>query len=133
MSGLGEDRVGISEWLRERVESHSRFFKLLLRPDMPVQVAFLLLGLCMIPSMGYLARVVSPRILDPHATAFDTTIKQTASAKLGLPASLNDVALIPLSLPIRLGGFGLRSLHRVSPAADWASLARCAVHLEVCT
>ena len=61
-----EDRVGISEWLREQVESHSRFFKLLLRPDMPVQVAFFLIRLCIIPSMGYLARVVSPRILDPH-------------------------------------------------------------------
>ena len=42
---------------------------------------------------------------------------------------MNDVALIPLSLPIRLGGFGLRSLHWVSPAAYWASLARAAPYI----
>ena len=123
---VGEDRTGINEWLQERVETHSRFFKLLLRPDMPVQVAFLLLRLCMIPCMGYLARVVSPRILDSHATAFDNTVMRTASEKLGLPLAPNHVALLPLTLPIRLGGFGLRSVRLVSPAAYWASLARAA-------
>ena len=75
------------------------------------------------------ARVVSPRILDPYATAFDTTVTQTASTKLGLPSSLNNVALIPLSLPIRLGGFGLRSVRMVSPAAYYASLARAAPYI----
>ena len=75
--------------------------------------------------MGYLARVVSPRILDSHATAFDNTVMRTASEKLGLPLAPNDVAL-PLTLPIRLGGFGLRSVRLVSPAAYWASLARAA-------
>ena len=126
---VGDDRAGISEWLHEQVEKHSQFFKLLLRQDMPVQVALLLLRLCMIPCMGYLARVVSPRILDPYATAFDTTVTQTASTKLGLPSSLNNVALIPLSLPIRLGGFGLRSVRMVSPAAYYASLARAAPYI----
>ena len=123
---VGDDRAGISEWLHEQVESHARFFKLLLRSDMPVQVAFLLLRLCMVPRMGYLARVVSPRILDSHSTAFDNAVMNTASARLALPPSLNDVALIPLTLPIRLGGFGLRSVRLVSPAAYWASLARAA-------
>ena len=49
---------------------------------------------------------------------------RTASEKLGLPPSLNLVALLPLSLPIRLGGFGFRSVRLASPAAYWASFAR---------
>ena len=40
---VGFDQVGMNAWLREKVDSHSQFFKLLLRPDLPVQVAFLLL------------------------------------------------------------------------------------------
>ena len=49
---------------------------------------------------------------------------RTASEKLGLPPSLDNVALLPLSLPIRLGGFGFRSVRLASPAAYWASFAR---------
>ena len=82
----------------------------------------------MVPRMGYLARVVPPRILASHAASLDNTVIRIASDKLGLP-SLDNVALLPLSLPIRLGGFGLRSVRLVSPAAYWASLARSAPHI----
>lgn len=121
---IGFDQTGISKWLSERVESHSRFFKLLLRPDLPVQVAFLLLRLCMVPCMGYLARVVPPRILATHATTFDHAVTCTASEKLGLTPPLDNAALLPLTLPVRLGGFGLRSVRLASPAAYWSSIAR---------
>ena len=84
---VGFDRARMDAWLREQVDSHSRFFKMLLRPDLPVQVAFLLLRQCLIPSMGYLARVVSPRVLESHAVSFDHTVMRTASEKLGLPPS----------------------------------------------
>ena len=60
----------------------------------------------------------------PHAKEFDNTVLRTASEKLGLPPSLDNVALLPLSLPIRLGGFGFRSVRLASPAAYWASFAR---------
>ena len=126
---VGFDQARIDAWLREKVDSHSQFFKLLLRPDLPVQVAFLLLRQCLIPSMGYLARVVSPRALASHASSFDDTVIRTASEKLGLPPSIDTAALLPLSLPIRLGGFGLRSVRLVSPAAYWASLACSAPYI----
>ena len=126
---VGFDQDGMNTWLRGQVESHSRFFKLLLRPDFPVQVAFLLLRLCMVPSMGYLARVVPPRVLATHATTFDDMVTCTASEKLGLSPSIDNAAFIPLSLPIRLGGFGLRSVRLVSPAAYWASLACSAPYI----
>ena len=123
---VGFDQVGMNAWMREKVDSHSQFFKLLLRPDLPVQVAFLLLRQCLIPSMGYLARVVSPRVLASHASSFDDTVIRTATEKLGLPPSIDTAALLPLCLPIRLGGFGLRSVRLVSRL-------RCAIHLEFCS
>ena len=83
----------------------------------------LLLRLCMIPCLSYLARVL-PGTLAPHAKEFDNMVIRTASEKLGLPPSLDNVALLPLSLPIRLGGFGFRSVRLASPAAYWASFAR---------
>ena len=126
---VGFDQARMGAWLREQVDSHSRFFKMLLRPDLPVQVAFLLLRQCLIPSMGYLARVVSPRVLESHAVSFDDTVMRTASEKLGLPPSIDTAALLPLSLPIRLGGFGLRSVRSVSPAAYWASIACAAPYI----
>jgi len=58
------------------------------------------------PRLSYLARVVPPGTLAPHAKEFDNTVIRTASEKLGLPLSLDNVALLPLSLPIRLGGLG---------------------------
>ena len=120
-------------WLRGQVDSHSRFFKMLLRPD-PVQVAFLLLRQCLIPSMGYLARVVSPRVLESHAVSFDDTVMRTASEKLGLPPSIDTTALLPLSLPIRLGGFGLRSVRSVSPCCLLGfNRLRCAIHIGFCS
>ena len=72
----------------------------------------LLLRLCMLPRLSYLARVVSPGTLAPRAKDFDNTVIRE---KLGLPPSLDNVALLPLSLPIRLGGFGFRSVRLASP------------------
>ena len=76
--------------------------------------------------MGYLSRVVPLRILNSHAKAFDDKVVITASEKLGLVPSLDNVAHLPLTLPVRLGGFVLRSVRLTSPAAYWASLARSA-------
>ena len=74
-----------------------------------------------VTALKYLARVVPPGTLAPHAKEFDNTVIRTASEKLGLPPSLDNAALLPLSLPIRLGGFGFRSVRLASPAAYWAS------------
>jgi len=128
---VGTDQSGINAWLHEQIESHSRFFERLLRPDLPVQVAMLLLRLCMLPRLSYLARVVPPGTLAPHAKEFDNTVIRTASEKLGLPPSLDNVARLPLSLPIRLGGFGFRSVRLASPAAYWASFARSAFPIVI--
>ena len=55
--------AGFSKLLSGYVKSQSRFFELLLRPDLSVQVAFLLLRLSGIPRFGFLSRVIRPSVL----------------------------------------------------------------------
>ena len=58
------------------------------------------------------------------ARRFDAAVLDTFCKKLQLPA-LSDVARKHnLCLPIYLGGFGLRSMQKVSPVAWWCALAQ---------
>ena len=75
----------MGRWVRDKVESQSRFFKTLLRSDLSVQVAMILLRLNAILSMGYLARVVPPAVLGAHAVHFENLVAQAACEKLSLP------------------------------------------------
>jgi hypothetical protein len=107
---VGSGDKEINTWLADKVSSHKRYFDLILHPDLPVQIAMLLLRFSAVPMMGYLSRVVTPRLLRPHATAFDTMVVDTCTQKLTLPSPLPNAAQFTLNLPIRLGGFGLRSV-----------------------
>ena len=122
--GRGDDQV--SQWLAGRVQSHDRFFTLLCHDDLPVQIAMLLLRMCAIPMMGYLARVIPPRLFLPHARTFDARVLDTAFRRLRIPQPLPDVATTTLLLPIRLGGFGLRPVTLVSTPAFLSAAAQAA-------
>ena len=89
-------------------------------------MALLLLRLCTLPCMGYLLQVTPPPIIRKHATFFDETILQTAVNKLGLPHMLPEQAKLTLQLPIKLGGFGLRSAERTSHPAYYSSVSMLA-------
>ena len=68
----------------------------------------------MVPRMNYWSRVVSPDALLPTVTAFDKMVLDTATSILKLPP-LSYEAQLQLTLPIRHGGFGLRSMVLTSP------------------
>jgi hypothetical protein len=53
-------------------------------------------------------------------------VVETAKRRLGLPGRLPDVAHSTLLMPIRLGGFGLRPVSLVSPAAFYSAAAQAA-------
>ena len=74
--------------------------------------------------MGYLSRVVPPRLLRPHAIDFDTMVMDTCVQKLSLPSPLPPAAQFTLNLPVRLGGFGLRSIYSVSITAYFSAVAQ---------
>jgi hypothetical protein len=73
--------------------------------------------------MNYWTRVIPPAVLYPTSTAFDTMVLDTAISILKLP-KLSSAAQLQLKLPIRHGGFGLRSMDLTSPAAWWSALAQ---------
>ena len=73
--------------------------------------------------MNYFSRIFAPDVFQPCAKDFDQRVFETFSSKLALPP-LNDVAREQVSLPVFLGGFGLRSMSYVSPVAYWCALSQ---------
>ena len=81
--------------------------------------------------MNYLTRVVRPDLLRPACEYFDKKVFETASTKLDLPSIVTNEAYTLLTQPIRLGGFGLRPMVNVSPAALWSSFCQAAPDIAV--
>jgi len=77
----------------------------------------------MLPRMNYWSRVFAPDVFSAAAEVFDHLVLESFCLKLKLPA-LSRVATEQLSLPIGVGGFGLRSIQLCSPAAWWSALAQ---------
>ena len=123
---LGRGDSATHAWLETQIDSHDEFFRMLLRPDLPVQAAMILLRMSVIPRLGYLTRVLPPRLTATHAGVFDSLALGNEIRKLGLPAEETKQTL---SLPIRLGGFGLRSVASTCNVAFWSSIALVAIDL----
>ena len=96
---------------------------------MPIQVAFVLLRMSVIPRLGYLTRVLPPRLMTIHAAKFDSLVLGTVISKLGLPDPIPNEAKLTLSLPVRLGGFGLRLVASTCYVAYYSSIALAAVDI----
>ena len=69
---------------------------------------------------------VRPDLLRPACEYFDKKVFETALTKLGLPSIVTNEAYTLLTQPIRQGGFGLRRMVSVSPAAYWSSFCQAA-------
>jgi len=126
---VGSGDLAFHKWLTEYVQGMQPYFDSLLHPDLPAQVAFLLLRLSAAPKIGFLTRVVPPRLLQPHAIRFDELVVDTFARKCALPNPLADAAKFTSSLPVRLGGLGLRSAAATSVAAYYCSLSAAAPHI----
>jgi len=98
---VGSGDQEIDAWLADRVTNHKRYFDLILHPELPVQIAMLLMRLSAVPQMGYLSRVVPPRLLRRHAVAFDNMVMAACVQKLTLPSPLPIAAQFTLNLPIK--------------------------------
>ena len=72
------------------------------------------------PRMYHLARSVAPEPLQPGAKNHDSLSRQTFCHLLGHEDN-SDHAWLQVSLPIRLGGFGLTAVVSISPLAFVAS------------
>jgi len=119
--GCGDDAFNL--WLQDYIDGFQPYFDMLLHPELPVQVMMLLLRLSAIPKIGYLTRVTPPRLLEAHAKRFDNMVLNTFLQKCALPNPLSNVAKYTISLPVRLGGLGLRSAATISIPAYYCSVA----------
>jgi len=120
---LGNDQLQFREWLASQIDSHKPYLEMILHPELPAQVAMLLLRLSVIPQLGYLSRVIPPSLFYPHAMQFDNMVLDTIQRKFGIPNPLSDVAKFTLSLPIKAGGFGLYKVANVSVPAYFSAVA----------
>jgi hypothetical protein len=118
---LTRDSNLLSSWLvNELNRKHQRLFRTITDRSMSTQVAFTLLRMSAVPLVQYWIRTTPPTASKRLAGDFDNLILRAASKILALPASLDTVARHQLNLPVKKGGFGLRSMKQLADAA-WIS------------
>ena len=126
---VGLDGKVVEEFVVAKVNSHQPLLTALLHNAMPTQNSLLLLRLCALPRLNFLCRTISPRLTSSGCTLFDQMITDTFRSKLQLPP-LSPGALTQVRLPLRHGGFGLRSALASAPAAYLGSLALAAIPIN---
>ena len=97
-----------------------------LLPDMPdLQAAWVLLLYCAAPRANHLLRLLPPNQSIEYARQHDDLMRTCLGNLLQQPRPLGrqSPAWRLASLPLRLGGAGLRSAERTAPGAYWAAWA----------
>ncbi len=137
----------IEQFCREAVTQSKEFFAALTHPELHTQMATALIRYCGVPKLGFLARTINPERIEDATREFDDIAEHTTLEVLGLAHSLTQLAntkeeetgctdgkhdrasavskeelLLRISLPISLGGLGIRSLHNIRHASYFASL-----------
>jgi hypothetical protein len=111
-SVIGRDDAKAIEVLRDKVDDACELMKKLLNPNITLQNAFAYLRYCCQPRLVYLARTMQPAVAEQELKRFDDAIQETAIKLLDLHNSeQTDAVKMQMSLPIRLGGLGLRPMH----------------------
>jgi len=123
---LGSSVPDLKQQLEGCVNQHKALCEILKRPELPAQIAILILRLCVLPSMQFTARTVPPPISEAHLQEFDLLIRSTICERLSLPNPLPEEALQSLTLPIRLGGCGFRQQSTISSVAFYSAMALAA-------
>ena len=107
---LTRDSGVLQKWLaKEMQRTHKRLFDAIRHPKLPVQVAFTLLRACAIPVAQYWMRTSPPASTGVLAENFDDLVMQAALTILDIPTA-STLARYQLRLPVKMGGFGLRSM-----------------------
>ena len=120
--------LGHPEFVKTNLElksiSHQTFLdRIPLLQD--VQASWLLLVHCAAARANYMTRVVEPGATQEFCDRNDGALWQCLSRIMQIPATQPDDVRETASMPMVLGGLGLRSARRTSQAAYWASWADC--------
>ena len=100
---------------------HQRFMDML--PSVPnLHSSWLLLVHCASARANYLLRSVCPESVRGFAEAHDRGLWECVCTLLNIPIHQDQSTRDTATLPLSLGGLGLRSAVRTSPSAFWARL-----------
>ena len=113
----------VQSWAARRLEDEERLLRQL--PKLPdLQCSWLLLQMCASPRANHALRTVPPSEILAYARAHDQAMWRTLKQCLGGATEAEAPHAGSLAtLPAHLGGLGLHSAERTSPAAYWAGLA----------
>jgi len=128
---LGTDAY-VAQHVAERLADEKRLWDAI--PEVPdLQCAWQLLLQCAGPRANHLLRTLPPSQSQAYARAHDDGMWTAAQRLLGeLPGgdAALETARVLATLPMRLGGVGLRSAARTAQAAYWASWADALAMIE---
>ena len=114
----------VQAFLRKVLEEHDVLLSRIPRVE-DSQSAWALLLHCAGGRANYMLRVVRPEAVqtfaEGHSDGLWSCLRNILGATLDTNPTVRDIATMPLSL----GGMGLRNAARMSPAAFWASWADC--------
>jgi len=129
---MGSDSV-VTQQCDGIAASHGKFFKHLMHPSMPVQIASMLLRVCGLPRLSYMARTVHPSMAGNAAESFDRDtlgcflkifqFTNSSRPSKGEAELSQEQVEAQISLPISMGGMGMRPTTRILHAAYFSSLA----------
>ena len=121
--GHSNRRHFITQKMEERIEKERDLWRAI--PTVPdLQCSWQLLLQSANPRANHTMRTLPPSQSSAHCQAHDEVMWETAKALLGeIPTEREDDARKLSTLPMRMGGLGLRSAERCAPAAFWASFA----------
>jgi hypothetical protein len=145
----GDEQVlAATDHLRSVVASHEPMISALSHPSMRKQDSLLLLRYCTVPTLSFHARITPPNVAAAPFNEFDSKITQCVFEKLlffegesiqTLHANIAHfhtpsfaAVCSQISLPLRLGGLGIRSLSLSHSQAYWASMAASAPEVDAC-
>ena len=115
----------VRQKVTERVDEERRLWEAI--PHVPdLQCAWQILLQCAGPRCHHMLRTLPPTQSREYAEEHDAGMQRTMEVLLGgLPGDdqAKDAGVKLATLPMRLGGLGLRSAQRVAPDAFWASWA----------
>ena len=143
-----EQFLAATDHLRSVVASHEPMISALSHPSMRKQDSLLLLRYCTVPTLSFHARITPPIVAAAPFNEFDSKITQCVFEKLlffegesiqTLHANIAHFhtpsfasVCSQISLPLRLGGLGIRSLSLSHSQAYWASMATSAFKVDAC-
>jgi len=128
-SVVGTDDAAIQNILAETEAKHDRFFNAV--RHMPSQYSLLFLRMCGVPRLNYLARTVTPTLMQDVVALFDGRVADCFRCLAGRPnRPLPPYAELMVAIPMRMGGVGLRRYSQVCYAAWFSALAAAAKYMD---